>query len=352
MNCFADSAVMDPSCLLLIFGIPGSGKTLLTHSIVQQLAATTVQQNWTWLTIHYDDFYPPDTRSKMGDASGGLFDLKEARRKIHTCLEVLLSRNAELEGHGEEAVPFLDAELRREFPLFLKYLNSQQPIFSDTGRLKSGQQPPVFALDDNMPLRSMRFECYKVARKHKMGFAEICVTCSLSTALARNSARTTPIPDSTISAMGRSLEVPDPTHHPWERTSALLENDGGRQDFVMKGCECALTLTAEALKNPALPVQQVDTALQESCREANLNSCVHQADMILRKCVSEVLKGPLPGDVSKSEMASKVNLVRKGILTEVKSGTVICDRIRWEVSMLNYEQFKDIIVKIFHINFI
>ncbi len=61
--------------------------------------------------------------------------MKEARRKIHTCLEVLLSRNAELEGHGEEAVPFLDAELRREFPLFLKYLNSQQPIFSDTGRL-------------------------------------------------------------------------------------------------------------------------------------------------------------------------------------------------------------------------
>lgn len=64
----ADSAdcEMTSWCLLLVFGIPASGKTLLAHSILQQLSQGTskVYPEWIWLAIHFDDFYPTDTRSK------------------------------------------------------------------------------------------------------------------------------------------------------------------------------------------------------------------------------------------------------------------------------------------------
>lgn len=97
----------------------------------------------------------------------------------------------------------------------------------------------------------MRYEHYKMARKcgwshsdiiippppavDKLGFAELCVDCSLSTALARNSLRATPIPDYTLVAMERSLERPDPTQHHWERQSALVKSDEEETEFTKRG---------------------------------------------------------------------------------------------------------------------
>lgn len=46
-------------CLLLIFGIPAAGKSLLAQNIPQ-----VADNEWIWLVIHFDDFYPPDTRYK------------------------------------------------------------------------------------------------------------------------------------------------------------------------------------------------------------------------------------------------------------------------------------------------
>ena len=69
----------------------------------------------------------------------------------------------------------------------------------------------------------------------RLGFAEVCIQCPLSTALARNALRATPIPDSTIAAMEKSLELPDPAHHLWEESSAVLMNDGEREAFTSRG---------------------------------------------------------------------------------------------------------------------
>lgn len=53
-------------------------------------------------------------------------------------------------------------------------------------------------------------------------------------------------------------------------------------------------------------------------------------------------------EVSKPELARTANLVRKKILAEVRSGALTCAGVRWEVSLLDYEQFQDIITKNFH----
>lgn len=203
-----------------------------------------------------------------------------------------------------------------------------------------------------MPLRSMRHEYYNVARKYGLGFAGVCIECSPHVALARNSLRSTPIPESTVRAMAETLEPPDHAQHHWERGCVSLKNDDtNKQRFIAEGCEHILRLVEEALKSPVPPVEQIDTALQEEGRIANLTSNVHQADILMRKCVTSVLQDPQPGEFSKAVLARKANLVRKEILAKVRSGTVTYDDNRWDVSTLDNEHFKAIISKIFHTSF-
>lgn len=73
----------------------------------------------------------------QGDAVGEPFSLKEARRKVQCSLEDLISRNTERTTSADEdgaatVSPPPSAEWHAGF---LQYLNSQHPLFSDTGRL-------------------------------------------------------------------------------------------------------------------------------------------------------------------------------------------------------------------------
>ena len=67
-----------------------------------------------------------------------------------------------------------------------------------------------------------------------MGFAEVCVECSLPVALARNSRRAVPVPSPTIVAMEGSLEPPSPAQHHWERRSHVLSNSEEGREFLVK----------------------------------------------------------------------------------------------------------------------
>ena len=56
------SCISFPSaCLLLVCGVPGSGKTLLTKLLVD--VGGKAHGSWLWLAVHFDDFYPLDTRT-------------------------------------------------------------------------------------------------------------------------------------------------------------------------------------------------------------------------------------------------------------------------------------------------
>lgn len=111
--------------------------------------------------------------------------MKEARRELQSALEVLLTRN--LQKDAWQKAPMVqphDTELQAKANKLTQYINAQLPLFDDVGRLVAGDthfmaaliswlnrfktsscHPIVFVLDDNMPLRSMRQEYYKMARK-------------------------------------------------------------------------------------------------------------------------------------------------------------------------------------------
>ena len=65
-----------------------------------------------------------------------------------------------------------------------------------------------------------------------LGFAEVCVQCPQSVAMERNMRRPIPIPGSTIEAMERVLELPDPSQHHWERQNIIALNNHEIKDFI------------------------------------------------------------------------------------------------------------------------
>ena len=79
-----EKGLSQPICLLLVFGIPASGKTFLSRSILDHVSKEG-QSEWTWLAIHFDDFYPPDSRSKPVSPPLGLKKSAILIRPIGVC---------------------------------------------------------------------------------------------------------------------------------------------------------------------------------------------------------------------------------------------------------------------------
>ena len=48
------------ACIFPIFGIPGSGKTLLTRHLAESFPGGDLR--WNLVAVNFDDFYPPDLR--------------------------------------------------------------------------------------------------------------------------------------------------------------------------------------------------------------------------------------------------------------------------------------------------
>ena len=65
-----------------------------------------------------------------------------------------------------------------------------------------------------------------------LGYAEVCVQCSLSVALERNSKRPIPIPHSTIESMEWRIELPEPAQHHWEKRSMVVRSDCEDERFL------------------------------------------------------------------------------------------------------------------------
>ncbi len=97
------------TCLLLLIGIPGCGKTTFSRYLAAHLRSAA-QFQWNPLVVHFDDFYPPDQRqynqeyvinyafivstqinTSLQDQTH--FVMKDARHKIFSCIENFITRN-------------------------------------------------------------------------------------------------------------------------------------------------------------------------------------------------------------------------------------------------------------------
>lgn len=56
------------ACIVLIYGLPASGKSLLTDSLVDCSKREADMRTRNWIAVHFDDYYPTDTRVTESDA--------------------------------------------------------------------------------------------------------------------------------------------------------------------------------------------------------------------------------------------------------------------------------------------
>ena len=107
----ASSQPSPPSCILLVFGIPGSGKTILTDSLVSR----STDAAWTLFPVHSDMFYPPDIRAAPSPTNTEdspnqkreHFALKAERQRVTDCVKWLVRGRVVTEQQGEGTPPLL-----------------------------------------------------------------------------------------------------------------------------------------------------------------------------------------------------------------------------------------------------
>lgn len=131
--------------ILLVYGIPAAGKTRLSTSLCKE---SQKHNNGTFISVHFDDFYPPDLRDEQeytsysrdvsdDTCSGQLFKLKDTRKQINDNVEHLIRAN-EL-GIGTATSDTPTADNQEGWIKFLHQISSGNShiTFDDHGRYVS-----------------------------------------------------------------------------------------------------------------------------------------------------------------------------------------------------------------------
>lgn len=85
------------TCILLLYGIPGAGKTLMSRDLATHWNTSLCN----FVHVCCDDHYPPDLRlTGDNDDAGNQFRLKSARRDIIFNVERCLNINGHCEKGG------------------------------------------------------------------------------------------------------------------------------------------------------------------------------------------------------------------------------------------------------------
>lgn len=76
------ASAASPVCILLVYGIPGSGKTTLSRALLEHCKGEEdkgvsagearsqakgeegARSKWNWFAVHFDEFFPPDLREQ------------------------------------------------------------------------------------------------------------------------------------------------------------------------------------------------------------------------------------------------------------------------------------------------
>ncbi|KAH9491522.1 hypothetical protein Btru_032279 [Bulinus truncatus] len=229
------------------------------------------------VSIQYDDLlpFPLDTEQ----FSEILQDVKVWKHSRH---EVLLSIDALIQAlhscKGKDIFSILKPEGVNN-DLWKRFLHSVEPLAESW---TSQTNKVLIIVDDNMHLRSMRYEYYKLARAKGAGYCQIFMEISPENALVRNSQRPGDhkVANDVILRMAKTFEIPDRSKNSWEKFSMTIPYESAVQ------MDEIISFLRAAFANPFQPLQSEKNEVGSFSRSQCSLSLIHQADLILRKCVS------------------------------------------------------------------
>ncbi|KAF5304417.1 hypothetical protein FQR65_LT07947 [Abscondita terminalis] len=217
-------------CIMLIIGIPGAGKTTFVKKLLQLLP---MYGNFKLHTIIYDDMLGNDY--------------------------------------------YKDYKLKRQLPF-----ETAKKLIEEIYQAKDDH---LIVVDDNMYLKSMRYQYYKLARDYQMSFFQIHFDVPLATALERNATRNTPIPEHVIKRMSNKFESPCEN---WE--NILFE--------VLRKCmnDPVINITPTYEKPPIGVLQKIDVILRKIVHK-NIKQNVSEASILCNRRI-ELFKSIKNGTIS------------------------------------------------------
>ncbi len=255
------AVLSSPLCLVLLVGLPGSGKTTFAKSLKDVLKQFTV--------VHIE---------------------------VDTLERELKAKSPAKEGFSADT-----------------WKEAREAAFDAVSELaKSGAKTPTaVVVDDNLYYASMRKPYLQLARRAGLGLVQVVFRAGTAKAKELNAGRTgeARVEDKVIERMGEKIEFPD---------------EKG-QCGVVAAPEDVEKAVAEAVKNPLEDTAAKMAERKELDREETARSLVHQIDLGLRQEVGAVFKeigkekARMKGKAisrAKEEFLERVHMAAKGAKEE------------------------------------
>lgn len=204
----------------------------------------------------------------------------------------------------------------------------------------------VIIIDDTMHFRSMRAQCWKLARTYGYGYCQIYTACGSDICLERNRDRNevAKVPDHVLNRMIEIFEPPDRGggRCPWDGFTVTIDTSL----FPENGSKALLEQVLEMWKAPA-PCLKDEKQLDPLIRKLTVESFVHQVDLQSRQIIHRALAAIPASSLAemKSDAARRMNEARKTCLIKARKGET---EIEVEEFLAPFDEFcKSVLAEIF-----
>jgi len=339
--------------VILLCGLPGSGKSTLSRSISEHYQRQTIDES----SPHFHKVVQIEY-----DAITSRLEKDRSEEKISTSMSEATDSESftspELEAWRETRTEAL-CLLREELLLTLQQSGNSYPDASICPRREEELRlhflpipyKMLIIMDDNFHLRSMRRDVYKVIQTFadqlqenasvtqnqeelhhsyeepiKIGLAMLFVNKSLEVCIVNNKQRlgtANYIPQRIITNMYQTMEIPDGQKAKFEICSmdtseTKVNTQNPDNGFFL---QLGTLLSSSVSQHPVLPTPPPSMTPEEKEKErlATLQSTMHQVDLILRAFVGATCR-------TNKMFGKTANIARKVIIAECKQDPTLLEK--------------------------
>jgi len=168
----------------------------------------------------------------------------------------------------------------------------------------------IIIMDDTMHYQSMRLQCWKMARLHRLCYCQVYMDCEYNVCVERNQERAenARVPNTVMERMRDIFEIPG-TQKPWDQLTVRFGSDFDNVDALWE------IVKSQYWSAPA-PALESESQLDTMIRQLTAETCSHQVDILTRKVLNEFLSNVPRKNVEK--LARELNRDRRDILNKYR----------------------------------